>query len=43
MPPFKVALSEEEIWAVAYVVWRWVPENKRSLDAPDEARNWRMP
>ena len=43
MPPFKVALSEEEIWAVAYVVWRWIPEDKRSYDLPEEAQRWTLP
>lgn len=43
MPPFKVALSEEEIWAVAYVVWRWIPESQRTYDQPEEAQRWTLP
>jgi len=43
MPPFKTALTEEEIWAVAYVVWRWVPVDRRSYDTPEEARRWHLP
>jgi len=43
MPPFKGALSEQEIWAVAYVVWRWIPEDRRSYDSPEEARQWKLP
>jgi mono/diheme cytochrome c family protein len=43
MPPFRVALTEEEIWAVAYVVWRWVPKDKRSYDTREEALRWKLP
>jgi len=43
MPPFKHALSEQEIWAVAYVVWRWIPEERRAYDTPEEARQWKLP
>ena len=43
MPPFGTALSEKEVWAVAYVVWRWIPEDQRSYDTPEEARSWKLP
>jgi len=43
MPPFKVVLSEEEIWAVAYVVWRWIPSERREIDDPAEAQAWSLP
>jgi mono/diheme cytochrome c family protein len=43
MPPFKSALTEQEIWAVAYVVWRWVPKDQRSYDTREEALQWRLP
>jgi mono/diheme cytochrome c family protein len=43
MPPFKTALTEEEIWAVAYVVWRWVPKDQRSYDTREEALRWKLP
>jgi len=43
MPAFRHALTEQEIWAVAYVVWRWVPKDRRSYDTPEEALRWRLP
>ena len=43
MPSFKHALTEQEIWAVAYVVWRWIPEEQRTTDTPEEARRWKLP
>ncbi|MDJ0787787.1 MAG: c-type cytochrome [Myxococcota bacterium] len=43
MPPFRAALSEDEIWAVSYVVWRWIPEERRTYDVPEEAQRWQMP
>jgi mono/diheme cytochrome c family protein len=43
MPPFKTALTEEEIWAVAYVVWRWVPKDQRGYDTREEALRWTLP
>jgi len=45
MPGFADSLSQREIWATAYVVWYWVPEDKRAHDtAEDLARsNHRRP
>ena len=34
MPPFANELTPREIWATAYVVWSWIPEDRRSKDAP---------
>ena len=34
MPPFGGELSESELWAAAYLVWSWVPEDRRDVDDP---------
>jgi len=36
MPAFAETLSPREIWATAYVVWYWVPENQRQYDTADD-------
>jgi mono/diheme cytochrome c family protein len=36
MPPFAAELTPREIWAVAYVVWSWIPEERRGHDTPAE-------
>jgi cytochrome c oxidase cbb3-type subunit 3 len=37
MPPFKGELSQREMWAVSYVVWSWVPADRREGDPPEGA------
>jgi mono/diheme cytochrome c family protein len=34
MPPFANELTPREIWATAYVVWSWIPEERRGQDTP---------
>lgn len=34
MPPFAAELTPREIWATAYVVWSWIPEDRRTPDSP---------
>jgi mono/diheme cytochrome c family protein len=34
MPPFANELTPREIWAAAYVVWSWIPEERRGHDTP---------
>jgi len=43
MPPFREVLSEREMWAVAALVWRWIPEEQRALDSEETMRGWRLP
>jgi mono/diheme cytochrome c family protein len=43
MPPFREVLSEREMWAVAALVWRWIPEERREPDDPEALRDWRLP
>ena len=33
MPPFATELTPREIWATAYVVWSWIPEDRRMADS----------
>lgn len=34
MPPFQGELTPRQIWAAAYVVWSWIPEDQREWDTP---------
>jgi len=43
MPPFREVLSEREMWAVAALVWRWIPEERRERDTADTMLDWRLP
>jgi hypothetical protein len=43
MPPFKDAISPSEIWAAAYRVWYWIPQEHRERDTPETLANWSMP
>lgn len=43
MPPFGEVLSEREMWAVAALVWRWIPEEARVRDTPETMLNWTLP
>jgi mono/diheme cytochrome c family protein len=36
MPSFANELTPREIWATAYVVWSWIPEERRAQDSPAE-------
>ncbi len=42
MPAFDSVLSEEEIWTIAYVVWRWIPREIREVDTPETAHAWKL-
>jgi len=43
MPPFRDVLSEQELWAVAYLVWGWIPEDRRASDSDEELASWTLP
>ena len=43
MPPFREALTESEMWAVAYLVWRWIPADRREPDTEETLLNWKLP
>lgn len=32
MPAFSEELTQRQIWAAAYVVWSWIPEERRGYD-----------
>ena len=32
MPSFAEELTQRQIWAAAYVVWSWIPEERRGYD-----------
>jgi mono/diheme cytochrome c family protein len=34
MPPFHGELTPRQMWAAAYVVWTWIPEDRREWDTP---------
>jgi mono/diheme cytochrome c family protein len=34
MPPFHGELTPRQMWATAYVVWTWIPEDRREWDSP---------
>lgn len=34
MPPFQGELTARQMWATAYVVWTWIPEERREWDTP---------
>jgi mono/diheme cytochrome c family protein len=34
MPPFQGELTPRQMWAAAYVVWTWIPEDRRAWDSP---------
>ena len=43
MPAFRGALDEADMWAVAQVVWTWMPPSQREEDAPETLEHWRQP
>ena len=43
MPSFRGALNEGDMWAVAQLVWAWMPPSLRTQDGPDELAQWRLP
>jgi mono/diheme cytochrome c family protein len=43
MPSFRGAIDEADMWAVAQVVWAWMPASERQEDAPDTLEHWRQP
>jgi mono/diheme cytochrome c family protein len=43
MPSFRGALDEADMWAVAQVVWTWMPPSQRAEDAPEALEHWRLP
>lgn len=36
MPGFADSLTQREIWATAYVVWHWLPEEQRKHETAEE-------
>ena len=43
MPSFRGALDEADMWAVAHLVWAWMPPSQRAEDAPETLAHWRLP
>jgi mono/diheme cytochrome c family protein len=43
MPPFRNVISEREMWAVAYLVWSWIPPDTRESDTVDTLSHWKLP
>ena len=43
MPAFREALTDHEMWAVAHLVWQWIPADERQEDVPEELASWRLP
>jgi mono/diheme cytochrome c family protein len=43
MPAFKGALDEADMWAVAHLVWAWMPPAQRAEDTPEALANWKLP
>ena len=43
MPSFRGAIDEADMWAVAQVVWAWMPASERQVDAPEALERWRQP
>jgi mono/diheme cytochrome c family protein len=41
MPPFEGELTPHQIWAVAWVVWSWIPPERREMDDADALRRLR--
>ena len=43
MPSFREALDEADLWAVAHLVWGWMPPSQREEDTPETLASWEMP
>jgi cbb3-type cytochrome c oxidase subunit III len=43
MPSFREALSVRDMWAVAQVVWAWMPPAERAEDPPEALEHWVLP
>jgi hypothetical protein len=43
MPSFKGALDEADMWAVAHLVWAWMPAAERAEDTTEALANWTLP
>jgi len=43
MPSFKGALEEADMWAVAHLVWAWMPPAQRADDTPETLAKWKLP
>ena len=39
MPPFEGALTPRETWAAAYLVWHWIPEERRGSSATETRKS----
>jgi high-affinity iron transporter len=43
MPAFRGALDEADMWAVAHLVWAWMPPSERVADDPQTLARWSLP
>jgi mono/diheme cytochrome c family protein len=43
MPSFRGALDEADMWAVAHLVWAWMPPSQRAEDSPEKLAHWSLP
>ncbi len=43
MPSFRGALEEADMWAVAHLVWAWMPPSERVADSPQALAEWKLP